>query len=130
VSVKTTRRILWLALVVVLPVPYWVMESGRVPSLWLLELTGFALAMLMTEGGMVPQIVSGLFAGQALLSVGACWLVAWLATRVLYSAVPPEWQKRGVLAAVVLLFVSSLLRIYATPLVSGGSPVNLIELFA
>jgi len=79
---------------------------------------------------MVPQIVSGLFAGQALLSVGACWLVAWLATRVLYSAVPPEWQKRGVLAAVVLLFVSSLLRIYATPLVSGGSPVNLIELFA
>lgn len=47
-STKLISRLLWLSLLVALPVPYWLFESGRVPTLWLGELTAFVLAMLLS----------------------------------------------------------------------------------
>jgi len=127
-SPTVIRRVLWLVLLVALPVPYWVFEPGRAPTLWLAELTAFVLAMLLSEGGMVTQIVATLFAVQTLLFAGLTWILARYATRALVRV--PEERRTGVaLAAAALVLAVALLPVYRSPLVAGGAPVNLVGLF-
>jgi hypothetical protein len=128
-STKLIRRLLWLALLVALPVPYWLFESGRVPTLWLGELTAFVLAMLLSEGGMVTRIVATLFVGQTLLFVGVTWLIARFASRWIGALRSENGRTTVVVAAIVLLLGVALLPIYRSPLVAGGDAVNVIRLF-
>lgn len=128
-STKLIRRLLWLALLVALPVPYWLFESGRVPTLWLGELTAFVLAMLLSEGGMVTRIVATLFVGQTLLFVGLTWLIARFASRWIGTLRSESGRTTVVVAAIVLLLGVALLPIYRSPLVAGGDAVNVIRLF-
>jgi hypothetical protein len=127
-SPNVIRRVLWLVLLVALPVPYWVFEPGRVPTLWLAELSAFVLAMLLTEGGMVTQIVATLFAAQTLLFVGVTWLIARFAARVL-TRLPERRRASVALATAALVLGASLLPLYRSPLVADGAPVNLVGLF-
>jgi len=127
-SPTVIRRVLWLVLLVALPVPYWVFEGGRAPTLWLAELSAFVLAMLVAEGGMVTQIVATLLTAQTLLFAGLTWLVARAVARLLTRL--PDAQRSGVaLAAAALVLAASLLPLYRSPLVAGGASVNLVGLF-
>jgi hypothetical protein len=128
-STKVTRRLLWLALVVVLPVPYWLFESGRVPTLFLGELTAFVLAMLVAEGGMVTRVVAALFVSQTLLFLGLTWVLARVATRQLLRVRADGARTAATLATIVVLFGAAMLPLYRSPLVAGGAPVNVIALF-
>ncbi len=126
---ETTRRILWLALVVALPVPYWAFEAGWVPTMWLVELAGFSIAMVLTEGGMVGRVITGLFVGQAVLWIALLYVTARLGSRAIHALVPASWQTPCVATTVLALLGGALLRVYATPLVEGGARVNLLRLF-
>lgn len=128
-STNLIRRLLWLALLVALPVPYWLFESGRVPTLWLGELTAFVLAMLLSEGGMVVRIVAALFVGQTLLFVGVTWLLARTLTRGIARLGSESGRTAATLGAIVLLLGFALLPVYRSPLVAGGDAVNVIRLF-
>jgi len=128
--VESTRRILWAVLLLTLPVPYWVMEGGWVPTFWLFQLAGFTLAVLATEGGSIVGLITGLFVAEALLATGLLYVVARLAARALHRTVPPSWFTTSVVATVISLLGISMLHVYATPLIAGGARVNLLQLFA
>jgi len=128
-SPAVIRRLLWLALLVALPVPYWVFEAGRVPTLWLAELTAYVLAMLLSEGGMVTRLVATLFTVQTLAFVGVTYLLARFATRLLDRVASDASRTAAALLAVALVLVVSLLPVYRSPLVAGGAAVNLVGLF-
>ena len=113
-----------------LPVPYWAMEGGWVPTIWLYELSGFTLAVLLTEGGSIIGLTTGLFVAEALLATLGLYLLARVAARLLVGRLPEAWRTGGVLATVVVLLGLSLLRVYATPLVASGDRINLLQLFA
>lgn len=130
VTVEATRRILWIALVVALPVPYWVFEGGWVPTIWLYELAGYTLAVLVTEGGTIVALITGLFVLEAVAATAALYVVARFVASLLDRAVPTTWRTGGIVAAVILLLAGALLRIYTTPLIEGGGRVNLLQLFA
>lgn len=123
------RRLLWLALVVALPVPYWLFEPGRVPTLFLGELSAFVLAMLVREGGMVTSVVATLFVTQTLLFLALTWVVARVVTRLIARVEPDGTRTATALVTIVLLLCASLLPLYRSPLVGGGEPVNLVALF-
>ncbi|MDG2303538.1 MAG: hypothetical protein P8R42_02600 [Candidatus Binatia bacterium] len=129
-TIEATRRLLWIALLVALPVPYWAMEGGWVPTIWLYELSGFTLAVLLTEGGSIIGLTTGLFVAEALLATLGLYLLARVAARLLVGRLPEAWRTGGVLATVVVLLGLSLLRVYATPLVASGDRINLLQLFA
>lgn len=128
-SPNVIRRLLWLVLLVVLPLPYWVFEPGRAPTVWLAEVCAFVLAMLVAEGGFVTQIVATLLVVQTLLFAGLAYLLARGATR-LVTRLPEARRTGATLAVAALLLATSLLPIYRSPLVAGGATVNLIGLFA
>ncbi len=128
-TVDTTRRILWIALLLVLPVPYWVMEGGWVPAIWLYQLAGFTVAVFATEGGSIVGLITGLFVLEAVLATLGLYLVARLGARLLQRALPDAWRRRGAIASVAVLLCAALLRLYTTPLVEGGERVNLLQLF-
>lgn len=128
-SAKLIRRLLWLAFVVALPVPYWLFESGRVPTLWLGELSAFVLAMLLSEGGMVTRVVATMFVGQTLLFVGLTYLLARVAARQILRVRSESARTAATVLAIVLLFGAALLPLYRSPLVAGGEPVNVLALF-
>ena len=128
-STNLIRRLLWLALLVALPVPYWLFETGRVPTLWLGELTAFVLAMLLSEGGMVTRIVATLFVVQTLLFVGVTWVIARYASRWIGGLRSENGRTAAAVAAIVVLLGIALLPIYRSPLVAGGDAVNVVRLF-
>lgn len=128
-SSTVIRRLLWLAFVVALPVPYWIFESGRVPTLFLGELTAFVLAMLVSEGGMVTSVVAALFITQTLLFLALTWVAARLVTRQIVRLRADGARTAATIATIVVLLAVSLLPLYRSPLVAGGAPVNVVELF-
>ena len=121
-STTLIRRLLWLALLVALPVPYWLFETGRVPTLWLAELTSFVLAMLLSEGGMVTRIVATLF-------VGVTWVIAKYASRWIGGLRSDGARTAAAVGAIVVLLGIALLPVYRSPLVAGGDAVNVVRLF-
>ncbi len=124
------RRVLWLGLLVTLPVPYWVMEGGWVPALWLAELAGFTLAVLVTEGGSIVALLTGLFVAQAVGAAVLLHLVARILARALQRRVPENRRTVATVGLVLALLSLALLRVYQTPLVDGGQRISLLELFA
>ncbi|HEY8516437.1 MAG TPA: hypothetical protein VIS07_13080 [Candidatus Binatia bacterium] len=128
-STTAIRLLLWLALLVALPVPYWVFEPGRASTLWLAELTAYVLAMLLAEGGMVTRLVATLFVVQVLAFTGITYVVARYASAALARVASASGRTAVALAAVALVLGTALLPIYRSPLVAGGEPVNLVGLF-
>src|SRR5690606_8827711 len=128
-STNVIRRLLWLALLVALPVPYWLFEGGRGSTLWLGEVCAFVLAMLLSEGGMVTRIVAAVLASQTLLFVGVTYVLARYGARALGRLPADGGRTSATIAAVAILLGASLLPLYRTPLVAGGEPVNVIALF-
>jgi len=128
-SSTVIRRLLWLALVVALPVPYWLFEPGRVPTIFLGELSAFVLAMLASEGGMVTSVVAALFVAQTLLFLALTWVAARLAARQIFRLRAERARTAAALVTVLVLLAASLLPVYRSPLVAGGAPVNVVALF-
>lgn len=124
------RCLLWVALILFLPVPYWAFGPGRVPTVWLLELFGLGLALVMTEG------VDG--SSGALALVFGVQTLAWLGLLRLLSVLILRIGRRlaganrlGTIALLtfVALALAALTPLYVTPFVSDGGPVSWLNLF-
>lgn len=102
-SRRAARLVLWGALLVLAPLPFYLVEQGLVPVLRLLWLAGALGAVMVVEGarGMVDVAVA-LLAAQALLWAGALWIAADLAARVLARG-----PRRRAAIAVLLLVAAA-----------------------
>lgn len=122
------RRILWVAAVLVVPVPLLVVGPGLVPAGRLLELGAVSLALLLAESHQgVVGILTALLLGQGLLWVGVWWLAALVVAGVLARA------RRAVLlslAATALLVTGALLfEIYETPFAAERPRASLLHVY-
>ncbi len=106
------------------------MEGGWVPTIWLYELSAFTVAVLVTEGGSIVGLMTGLFLVEALLATVGLYVLSRILARGLQRLLPESWRIGGIVAALAVLACISLVGVYATPLVAGGGRVNLLQLFA
>ena len=116
------RRLLLLAAITLIPIPYWAVEVERAPALRLGLLTAMTSGAALTEPGGVVTILASLLVLQSLLWLGVFALVARLVVRWL----PAHWRTVAVAAVVGGLAAGSLLRIYHTPFARAETRTNVL----
>jgi hypothetical protein len=129
-TARAARRWLWLASLVAAPVPVLVLGPGRVPPLYLAELAGVALAIVLVEsarGVVLP--VSALLFGQAALWAAALWLAAWLAARALARLGPRGLRRATGLLLAAGLGLACALPIYETPFAARTARASLLRVY-
>lgn len=129
ISRPRARLVLWAALMVTLPLPYYLGGFEVAPALRLCLLAALVAGIVLTEGlsGMQGALV-GLAVGLALLYTGVLFGASGLLARLLarrgtgVPAVP-------VALVVVALLALSLLPLYQTSMSSVGPVSNLFGIF-
>jgi hypothetical protein len=82
-SPRTALRLLWAAAVLMLPVPFFLAETGLVPPARIFMLAFITLAVILAEGAQGVAGLSAAFLFAQALGYGALlWLAALLASRV------------------------------------------------
>lgn len=124
-SVRSTRILLWLALVLALPVPIWLLGPGRVPVGHLFELGSAAVAFGAAESFRgVVALTAAVFLGQAVVYAALLWGVASLLART-------GGMLRGALLALVAagIVVACLSPIYHSAYNARAAQVTLVEVY-
>lgn len=117
--------ILWLGLVCCLPLPYFMIESGRVPAVQLFLFAGLTTALAITDPGFTTRFVAALFLVQSLLYGTLLYLLARAALR----RVPAPHRALVVGAALALLAAVAMLDVYRAPLSHGPGRTNIVGVF-
>ncbi len=129
-TTRTSRRLLWLTFVLVVPLPFYLVVTGWVPPARLLMLGGAALAVIAAEGsqGAVGLLAALVFA-QAVLQLALLWGLAWLVARALGS----RSRRRTALATMIVVATSLALAasvdLYRTPFRTEGLRGGLLQIF-
>jgi hypothetical protein len=115
VKFRTARRLLWMLLCLLVPLPMAVF-GGLLPVAGMLVLAGVCVAMLAAEGGggALGQLLA-LFLGHAVVYALALWAVAAVGARLLVERAPrstPAWLAGAATLAVLLALA---LDVYVTP---------------
>src|SRR5689334_5315380 len=115
-SVRRTRLVVWIALLVAMPVPLVIVGHGRVPVGTLVQLAGATLAVGVLERG---DGAIGILAVVLLAHVMLWTVVGWLVARVLVTALR-RVAGRALGGATMLLLAAGLvvavtLPIYRSP---------------
>lgn len=106
-SVLTSRRLLWVGLLLTLPLPMLVLDDGLVPVVRFLLLGGACVAvMLVEDAGGVVGFLALVFLVHAVVYAGLLWLLAFAISRGL-GRLPPRRLAAVTLAALVLAFVAA-----------------------
>ena len=121
------RRLLWLALVLALPLPFFALAIGIAPPVRMLFVGSLVLGFFLSAPSMMTGLFLGIFMGQGMFWLAATRWLAKLGVRLLGSGA--EVDARRIYAIVGALFVVSLLPIYQLPFSSGEQPTNLFGLF-
>jgi hypothetical protein len=128
-SRRAMTWLLWPALVATLPLPYFMIESGRVPAAQLFLLAAVTAPLMVTDPSFTTRFVATFFVAQSLLYAVLLYLLARLGAGLIERRVPR--RRRGlVLAAIAALLVAMALSdVYRAPLSHGPGPTNLIGVF-
>lgn len=125
----SARRWLWVALLATAPVPYYLGSLEWAPVLRLAFLTLLFGAVMAAEGGGTVIMIFALGLVQALVYTALFRLGADLGARAVARIAAPPLRTAAVGTALLLLFTSSLLPIYDTPLSSARARSTLWQLF-
>ena len=127
---RTSRWTLWIALLVLAPVPFFLVETGTVPVVRLLMLGGVALAVVLSEGaqGMVG-IAAALLLAQAFLYLSCFWLVAHLLSGLLARGSARRTAARTLVVVALGVALASAFDLYETPFRTRSLHGNLLDLF-
>ena len=124
-SSRALRWSLWLVLILTLPLPYFAIESGRIPAVQLFLFAAMTAPLLVTDFGITTGVLGALFIFQALLYGGLLFLLAgWFATRI-----PPSRRGAALLGLTVALVGLALLPVYLAPLSHGPGPTAWLGLW-
>jgi hypothetical protein len=129
-STRASRWLLWITFACVVPLPFFLIETGCVPALRLLMLGGVALAILATEGTQgVVGILAALLIGQALLQLVLLWGLAWLVARGLGRRSGRRRAAATLLLVVASLAIATSFDLYHTPFRTRALRGSLLEIF-
>jgi hypothetical protein len=129
-SPLTARRLLWLAFVLVAPVPFFLVESGWMPPLALLQLAAWVLALIAREGAL-GQVgtMAAILIGQGVFYVILFWVLAWAISLLLLRL------SRRAIACVTLgsialgVVLASSFEIYRTPFRARSLSATLLGVY-
>jgi hypothetical protein len=119
-SHRAVRWSLWAIFCLTLPLPYFMIESGRIPLVSLLVFAGLTAPLAFTDPGLTTRVIAGLFAGQTLLYGG----VLYLAARLLAARIPARRRVPVVVVVGFALALVALRAVYVAPLSHGPGPTN------
>ena len=129
-SRRALARILWLALLVTAPIPFFLVEIGIEPVAAMVQKLGFTLVLIAADGGAGAITLSAWILGvQMLLATLLLWVAAQVATRALVRALGRRAGVAVLTIVVVLLAVAFTVPIYRTPFRTGGLYATLPEVF-
>jgi hypothetical protein len=117
---RLIRWVLWLVAALPLPLPYYMIEAGRIPFVQLLLFSILTVPLAFTDPGLTTRVVATLFAAQTLAYGALLWVMARAVGRRLPAA------RRGLLLggiAVALLLLAAG-NVYVAPLSHGARPTN------
>lgn len=127
IGTPRTTRLLWLALALTLPLPYWALEWGIAPPIRMLFLGSLVLGFVLSGPSMLSVLFSSLYLAQGVLWLGLTYLLARIVARRLGGG---EAVAVGRLAAVIaVLVVLALFPIYQLPMSSAEHQTNWLGLF-
>jgi hypothetical protein len=127
---RTARWILWLGFAATLPLPFFLVVSGRVPPLRLVELGAVSVAIMVVEGSQgVVGLVAAILLGQALAYLTLLWFVCDGLSRVV-----ERFGSRALalftLATLLVVFLSaSFFDLYRTPFRPDAPTANLFHVY-
>lgn len=110
----------WAILAVTLPLPYFMIESGRVPLISLLVFAVLTVPLAFTDPSLTTRVIGGLFAAQTLLYG---WLL-FVAARQVSRRLPPSRRVAMTVGIAVALVLLALCDVYVAPLSHGPGATN------
>jgi len=129
-SVRVARWILWGTFVLLVPLPFFLIETGLVPAARILMLGVVSVALLATEGAQgVVGIVTAMLLVQASVYVALLWWVAHGVSRLLARAAPRRVAAVTTALVVVSLLVAASFEVYHTPFRTRSPRANLLQVF-
>ncbi len=124
-SQRAMAWILWLLLICTVPLPYFMIERGRVPAAQLILFAALTAPLVVTDPGFTSRFVAALFVAQSLFYA---LLLAALARAVALRTPPPR-RALVVVAIAVLLLAMALCDVYRAPLSHGPGTTNIVGVF-
>ena len=120
-SPARSRRVLWLGLLLLAPVPFFAIETGLVPVIRLWMLGSLVTGVMLQDPDYLSQTFTAMFVGQA-----ALWtLVLYLVARACVRWLPP----RAPAVVLALLALASLFPIYSTPFSAIAARSSILQIF-
>lgn len=121
--------LLWVALVATLPLPYFMIESGRVPAAQLFLLAAVTTPLAITDPSFTTRFAATFFVAQSLLYGILLYVLARLGAGLIVQRVAPRWHGLALAVIAVLLTVMALSDVYHAPLSHGPGRTNLVGVF-
>jgi hypothetical protein len=129
-SIAAARRILWLAAVFVVPLPFFLVETGLVPAARVLMLAAVTVAVIITEGSLgAVGIAAALLIGQGLLYLAILWMLTGLLLRPLRRRSSRTVAVITATLVVVAIVCASMFEIYHTPFRTESLQASLLEVY-
>jgi len=119
-SHRAVRWLLWAIFCLTLPLPYFMIETGRIPLVSLLIFAGLTAPLAFTDPSLTTRVIAVLFAVQTLVYGG----VLCLAARMLGARIPARRRVPVVVVVAFALALVALRAVYIAPLSHGPGPTN------
>ena len=119
-SMRAVRWSLWAIFCLALPLPYFMIEPGRVPLASLLVFAALTVPIAFTDPSLTTRVIGSLFFAQALLYTGLLYFVA----RYLSRRIPPTRRLAMVTSIAGALLLLALCAVYVAPLSHGPGSTN------
>ena len=124
-SQRAMTWILWLVLVCTVPLPYFMIERGRVPAAQLFLFAALTAPLTVTDPGFTTRLVAALFVAQSLVYGTLLYGLA----RAVAAHTPPSRRALALAALTALLLAMALGDVYRAPLSHGPGATNIIGVF-
>jgi hypothetical protein len=129
-SRRALALLLWLAFLVTVPVPFFLVETGFEPVAALVMKLGFTLVLIAADGGAGAITLSAWILGvQTVLAIAALWVLAGVSVRAIARAFRGRPSAAVFALAAALVVVACTLPIYRTPFRQGGLYSTLPQVF-
>lgn len=125
-SLRAVRWLLWVMFCLALPLPYFMIEPGRVPLASLLVFATLTVPLAFTDPSLTTRVIGILFFVQTLLYAAILYFVA----RALSRRIPPPRRLALVTGIAVALALFALCAVYVAPLSHGPGSTNWFGLWS
>jgi hypothetical protein len=128
-TLPATRRLLWLAALVLVPLPMF-QFGAFVPVARYLLLAGVSFGLIASEGGgEIPYLFLALMLTHGVVYAGVLWLLAWALARGMWAVLPRSAGRVAVGLALAGLAVALFTKPYVTPFSAVSLHSNLPVVF-